>query len=144
MIVVQNGIHNIVVSLFLYNYILYYLCCVCCVYVLCVLCVLCVCVVCVVCMCYVCVLCVCVLCVFCVVCMCCMCVLYVCVVCVKTCHNSSSLLLFTRYYVLYVHCKNKIAKITNILVSTVARNNGNSNLISRVGCYGYIHVIIIQ
>ena len=34
-----------------------------------------------------------------------------------------------------IHCKNKIVKITNSLVSTVARNNGNCNLISRVGCY---------
>ena len=35
------------------------------------------------------------------------------------------------------HCKNKIVKITNLLVSTVARNSGNCNIIGRVGCYGY-------
>ena len=39
-------------------------------------------------------------------------------------------------HILY-HCKNKIVKITNLLVSTVARNSGNSNLIGCVGCYGY-------
>ena len=44
-----------------------------------------------------------------------------------------------------IHCKNKIVKITNLLVSTVTRNSGNCNLI---GCVGYdymvdIHVIII-
>ena len=31
----------------------------------------------------------------------------------------------------------KIVKITNLLVSTVARNNRNCNLIGRVCCYGY-------
>ena len=36
-----------------------------------------------------------------------------------------------------LHRKIKIVKITNLLVSTVARNNGNCNLIGRVGCYGY-------
>ena len=36
-----------------------------------------------------------------------------------------------------IHCKNKIVKITNLLVSTVARNSGNCNLIGHVGCYGY-------
>ena len=30
---------------------------------------------------------------------------------------------------------NQIVKITNLLVSTVARNSGNCNLISHVGCY---------
>ena len=35
------------------------------------------------------------------------------------------------------HCKNKIVKITNLLVSTVARNSVNCNLICCVGCYGY-------
>ena len=34
-----------------------------------------------------------------------------------------------------IHCKNKIAKITHLLVSTVERNSGNCNLIGRVGCY---------
>ena len=29
--------------------------------------------------------------------------------------------------ILYIHCKNKIVKITNSFVSTVARNNGNCN-----------------
>ena len=37
----------------------------------------------------------------------------------------------------------KIVKITNLLVSTVARNSGNSNLFGRVGCYFCI-VIYIQ
>ena len=41
-----------------------------------------------------------------------------------------------------VHSKNKIVKITNLLVSTVARNNLNCNLIGRVGCYGYTVTII--
>ena len=35
------------------------------------------------------------------------------------------------------HCKNKIVKITNLLVITDARNNLNCNLIGRVDCYGY-------
>ena len=34
-----------------------------------------------------------------------------------------------------VHCKNKIVKITNSFVGTVASNNGNFNLISRVASY---------
>ena len=37
----------------------------------------------------------------------------------------------------HMHCKNKIVIITNSFVSIVARNNGNCNLIGRVGCYGY-------
>ena len=41
-----------------------------------------------------------------------------------------------------IHCKNKIVKITNLLVSTVARNNLNCNLIGRVGCYEYTVIII--
>ena len=37
-----------------------------------------------------------------------------------------------------LNCKNKIViKITNLLVSTVARNSGHCNLIGRIGCYGY-------
>ena len=32
------------------------------------------------------------------------------------------------------HCKNKIVKITNLLVSTVVRDSGNYNLIGHVGC----------
>ena len=32
-------------------------------------------------------------------------------------------------YIDRIHCKNKIVKITNSFVSTVARNNGNCNLI---------------
>ena len=36
---------------------------------------------------------------------------------------------------IYLHFKNKIVKITNLLVSTVKRNSGNYNLISHVGCY---------
>ena len=35
----------------------------------------------------------------------------------------------------YTHCKNKIVKITNLLVSIVARNNANYNLIGYTGCY---------
>ena len=31
----------------------------------------------------------------------------------------------------------RIVKITNFLVSTVARNSGNCNLIGCVGCYEY-------
>ena len=47
-----------------------------------------------------------------------------------------------------MHCKNKIVKITNSFVNTVARNNGNCNLISRVGSYDCmvtynVHVLII-
>ena len=34
-----------------------------------------------------------------------------------------------------MQCKNDIVKITNSIVITVARNNGNC---SRVGCYDYI------
>ena len=52
------------------------------------------------------------------------------------------LLLYTLYYRLYnniftpcLHCKNKIIKITNLLVSTVTRNSRICNLISHVGCY---------
>ena len=37
----------------------------------------------------------------------------------------------------YVYCKNKIVKISNLVVSTVARNNGDCNLIGHIGCYGY-------
>ena len=36
------------------------------------------------------------------------------------------------------HCKNKIVKITNSFVSTVAMNNGNCNLISHVASYDCI------
>ena len=39
-----------------------------------------------------------------------------------------------------VHCKNKIVKMTNFLVSTVARNSGNCNLIGCVGCYAWIYM----
>ena len=50
------------------------------------------------------------------------------------------------YFIL--HCKNKITKITNSFVSTVGRNNGNCNVIGRVGCYDCmvtynVHVLII-
>ena len=45
------------------------------------------------------------------------------------------------YIIIYTHCKNKIVKITNLLVSTVARNNGDCNLIGHVGCYEYKIVI---
>ena len=38
--------------------------------------------------------------------------------------------------------KNEIVKITNLLVSTVARNSGNCNLISRLGCYGYANMYL--
>ena len=34
---------------------------------------------------------------------------------------------------MYIHCINKIVKIANLLVSRVARNSGNCNLIGRVG-----------
>ena len=36
---------------------------------------------------------------------------------------------------LILHGKNKMVKITNLLVSIVARNSGNCNLIHRVGFY---------
>ena len=39
---------------------------------------------------------------------------------------------------LRLHCKNKIVKITNLLVSTVARNSVNRNLIGCVGCHDYM------
>ena len=39
-----------------------------------------------------------------------------------------------------VHCKHKIVKITNLLVSTVARSSGNCNLIGGVGCYGWTYM----
>ena len=48
------------------------------------------------------------------------------------------------------HCKNRIVKKANLLVSTVARNSGNCNLIGTVGCYDcmamvtYIYYNIIQ
>ena len=39
------------------------------------------------------------------------------------------------------HCKNKIVKKTNLLVSTVARNSGNCNkLVMHVSCYGYTSI----
>ena len=34
-----------------------------------------------------------------------------------------------------LHCKSKIVKIANLLVSTVVRNGGNCNLIGHVGCF---------
>ena len=37
-----------------------------------------------------------------------------------------------------IRCKTKIAKITNLLVSTVAWNSGNCNLIVCVGFYDYV------
>ena len=39
------------------------------------------------------------------------------------------------YVCMYVSLQNKIVKIIIILVSTVAMNSGNCNLIGRVGCY---------
>ena len=39
------------------------------------------------------------------------------------------------FILVVVHCKNKIVKITNTFVSTVARNSRNCNLISHAGCY---------
>ena len=49
---------------------------------------------------------------------------------------------------IWVHCKNRIVKITNLLVSTVARNGGNCYLIGRVDCYGgirnYNPIIVIS
>ena len=38
-----------------------------------------------------------------------------------------------------LHCKNETVKITNLLVSTVARNSINLNLVCNIGCCGYIH-----
>ena len=37
-------------------------------------------------------------------------------------------------FLLSTHCKNKIDKIINLLVSTVARNSANCNLVGHVGC----------
>ena len=46
---------------------------------------------------------------------------------------------------MYIHCENKIVKITNLLVSTVARNSGNCNLIGRVGhICNYNHILILS
>ena len=42
-----------------------------------------------------------------------------------------------------MHCKNKIVKIKNLLVSTFARNNLNCNLIGRVGFYGYTLILSV-
>ena len=45
----------------------------------------------------------------------------------------------------FLHCKNKIVKITNLLVSTVARNSRNCNLIDGYGyTFNYNPVIIIS
>ena len=56
---------------------------------------------------------------------------------INCCHKASinGLLLHVRSHIM--HCKNKIVKITNlhVLVTTVSRNNGNCNLIGRVGYY---------
>ena len=38
-----------------------------------------------------------------------------------------------------VHCKNYIVKITNLLVSTVARNSINFNVVGHTGDCGYMH-----
>ena len=37
-----------------------------------------------------------------------------------------------------MHRQNKSVKITNLLVSTAARNSVNYSLIGRVGCYDYM------
>ena len=44
---------------------------------------------------------------------------------------------------LILHCKNKIVNITNSFVSTVARNNGNCNLIGYVGLHADIEYTCI-
>ena len=38
-----------------------------------------------------------------------------------------------------MHSKNEIVKITKLLISTVARNSINCNLVCNTGCSGYIH-----
>ena len=45
-------------------------------------------------------------------------------------------LFFIHHHIISLHWINEIVKITNLLVSTVARNSGN-RLIGRVGCYAY-------
>ena len=45
---------------------------------------------------------------------------------------------------LSTHCKNKIDKIINLSVSTVARNNGNCKLLGRVGCHDYINILMLS
>ena len=44
---------------------------------------------------------------------------------------------------IYIHCKNTIVKITNLFVTTVTRDSGNSILIGCVGYYDYIHVFVL-
>ena len=53
-----------------------------------------------------------------------------------------NLLTMSGYCPICAHCKSKIVKITNVLVSTVARNNKNCNLIGHVVVMD-MHVIII-
>ena len=48
--------------------------------------------------------------------------------------SSHYLFVIVHIYIL-LHCKNKIVKITNLLINTVARNSGNCNLIGSVDCY---------
>ena len=49
---------------------------------------------------------------------------------INTCNS-----IYLRGLNITLHCKNKIVKINNLLVSTIARNSGNCNLAGRVGCY---------
>ena len=49
---------------------------------------------------------------------------------INTCNS-----IYLRRLNIILHCKNKIVKINNLLVSTVARNSGNCNLAGRVCCY---------
>ena len=63
-----------------------------------------------------------------------------------TSHESPHIYIINTYVHMYIHtyihCKNKIVKISNLLVSTVARNNLNCNLIGRVGFYGYTLIFL--
>ena len=46
---------------------------------------------------------------------------------------------FIGYNSQVLHCKNKIVKMTNVLVSTAVKNSRKCNLIVHVGCYDYMH-----
>ena len=43
-----------------------------------------------------------------------------------------------------MHCKNEIVKITNLMVSTVARNSIHFNLLFHTGCCCYMHDVTMR
>ena len=58
--------------------------------------------------------------------------------CCETIDRETQQPLMDKFLHCILHCKNKIiVKVTNLLVSTVAKNSENCNFIGRVGCYGY-------